>query len=391
MCSHVKFTLMSDISDCSTFLHFAVQLPKNLIQEVSPSCPWFLGRMVTHEALALKAPLRQLERTLYSSIASHALRWKDRFGMWWLWRLIRTFHRRRDAGVSLRKEAAAPSPIRRGPYFRPVKSSSRLSFHSSWTRTWAALIVLWDLWNYSQYVPHGVERASASLSVWPFIIIGLTQAHRVTSELLLPLLTTAGGGKKSPLENNLFGHLQANEQMNWRGAERCVLRTEHASEGDLSSRSFTCASLGKWCSGVQRKSSLFVNENEEQRYRESSSHQKVGWPCHFVPSASPAIRHWVSHRRPRFPSLSPLLTALLCSGWVFTLAPFPFFLLCGPCLPPHPILSFLPPPRSFPSLPGTVTKKSLQSLMLGGFQQQCVRFSAASWPITLQVSVHGIL
>lgn len=82
MCLHVKFTLMSDISDCSTFLHFAVQLPKNLIQEVSPSCPWFLGRMVTHEALALKAPLRQLERTLYSSIASHALRWKDRFGMW---------------------------------------------------------------------------------------------------------------------------------------------------------------------------------------------------------------------------------------------------------------------------------------------------------------------
>lgn len=286
MSLHVKFTLMSDISDCSTFLHFAVQLPNNLIQEVTPSCPWFSGRMVTHEALALKAPLRQLERTLYSSIASHTLRWKDRFGMWWLRRLIRTFHRRRDVGVSLRKEAAAPSPIRRGPCFRPVKSSSRLSFHSSWTRTWAVLIVLWDLWNYSQHVPHGVERASASLSVWPFIIIGLTQAHRVTSELLLPLLRTAGGGKKSPLENNLSGHLQANEQMNWRGAERCVLRTEHASEGDLSSRSFICASLGKWCSGVQRKSSLFVNENEEQRYRESSSHQKVGWLCHFVPSGT---------------------------------------------------------------------------------------------------------
>lgn len=83
MCLHVNFTLMSDISDCSTFLHFAVQLPKNLVQEDVSPLPLIFGEDgVTHEALSLKAPLWQLEMTLYSSIASHALCWKDRFGMW---------------------------------------------------------------------------------------------------------------------------------------------------------------------------------------------------------------------------------------------------------------------------------------------------------------------
>lgn len=181
MCLHIKFTLMSDISGCSTFLHFAVQLPKSLIQEVSPLLPLILGDDgVIHEALALKAPLWQLERTLYSSIASHALCWKDRFGMWWLGRLIRTFHRRRDAVVSLRKEAAAPSPIKRGLCFRPVKSSSRLSFHSSWTRTWAGLIVLWDLWNYSQPVSCGVSEPLLAFQCGHLL---LQEWHRHTESL----------------------------------------------------------------------------------------------------------------------------------------------------------------------------------------------------------------
>lgn len=64
-----------------------------------PLLPLIFGEGgMTHEALSLKAPLWQLEMTLYSSIASHALCWKDRFGMWWLRRLTSTFHGRRDAG-----------------------------------------------------------------------------------------------------------------------------------------------------------------------------------------------------------------------------------------------------------------------------------------------------
>lgn len=88
------------------------------------------------------------------------------------------------------------------------------------------------------------EFASATISKWQVIIIEVTQAHRVTSKLLFPLLRTAGD-KKSLSESNLCRLLQANKKVHWHKAEQLALslRTENAPRGDCMSKSFT-ADLG---------------------------------------------------------------------------------------------------------------------------------------------------
>ena len=159
MCLHVKFTLMSDTSDCTTFLHFAVQLPKNLIQEdVSPSCPWFLGRVVWH-----------MKRC----------HWRHRFGSWKWPYIVASLHtpcvgkiglecgdfegwqaHSMGGGMLGQLEEGGCSTITRQTrsLFQASEEQQTAEFSLiTDTRTWAGLIALWNLWNHSHQESYGVR------------------------------------------------------------------------------------------------------------------------------------------------------------------------------------------------------------------------------------------
>lgn len=251
-------------------------------------------------------------------------------------------------GSAWGRMAAAPSPIKHSPCFRPVNSSSRVFIHHRHCDLGWAHFPLKRLELPANM--HPVEWVC--LSVRPFIIIGVTLVHRVTSKLLFPLLRTAGGDKKA-LQKIMY--LDICKPVSWAtvswGQKMPLKVTAH-----LEASLLILLLLGKWSSGIQRISFLFINGNEEQGHSERSSKQiarpaqsKVALSFCTIWDKDPSQATRLLTGAPRFSSLSPpsWYTAQCMVGVQTSSLPFLPPLLFSPSFP---VLSFhaRPPPHSRP-------------------------------------------